>query len=446
VIFLGADTTAPFSVTWNAVPAGSYSIFARATDNRGATTYSSSVNFNVTGFIDDFNDNSLDSTKWGLVSGLSPVVVSEQSQQLRITLPASTAAYNGVTTKSYYDIRGGTVQVQLVQPVSQAGWCENSLQVSLDPQNYLLINVGAGSTLFRSMVNGVNDQLVIPFDGVAHRYWRIRHTVSTNSLAFDTSPDGVTWITRKTVTAGFSLGAVKLVMMAGSYGTGNSTPGAAIYDDFQVVGTPVNVPILIDDFNDNSLNTANWDPNNLFSGFTDTTLPIAETGQRFEVGPLLLNTPSSHYRGIRTVNTYAFTDSYAHVELVQPAASNTGADAMFTIGNSVDAYYRLYVSGTTLYGQRKIGATKTALFSLPYDSVNHRFLRIRHDGATGKAVLETATGTSGVPGLWVQRYSETWDPSVSLTGIMFEMKGGTSQPENNAAGKVIFDNFQFGKN
>jgi hypothetical protein len=29
---------------------------------------------------------------------------------------------------------------------------------------------------------------------------------------------------------------------------------------------------------------------------------------------------------------------------------------------------------------------------------------------------------------------------------MFEMKGGTSQPENNAAGKVIFDNFQFGKN
>jgi hypothetical protein len=133
------------------------------------------------------------------------------------------------------------------------------------------------------------------------------------------------------------------------------------------------------------------------------------------------------------------------VELVQAAASNTGADAMFTIGASVDAYYRLYVSGTNLIGQRKIGATKTTLFSIPYDPVNHRFLRIRHEGATGKAVLETAPGTSGVPGPWVQRYNETWNSSVSLSGIIFEMKAGTWQVEANAPGKAIFDNFQFGR-
>jgi len=443
---LGTDTSSPFSVTWNNAPVGSYDLFAKATDNRGAVSVSSFVTINVTGFFDDFNDNSLDSTKWALVVGLSPVVVSEQGQQLRITLPANMAAYNGVVTKSSYDIRGGSVQVQLVQPVSQAGWAENFLQVLLDPQNYLLINTGAGGTLFRSMVNGVSDQVIIPFDGVAHRYWRIRHTPSTNSISFDTSPNGSTWTTRKTANAGFSLAAVKVQMLAGAYGTGNSAPGAAVYDDFQVQGTAVNLPILADDFNDNSLNTVNWDPYNLFSGLTDTNVAFAETGQRFEVGPLLQNTGSSHYRGIRTVNLYTFTDSYAHVELVQATASNTSADAMFTIGNSVDSYYRLYVSGNTLYGQRKIGATKTTLFSLPYDPVNHRFLRIRHEGATGKAVLETAPGTSGVPGPWVQRYNETWNSSVSLFDVIFEMKAGTWQAEANAAGKAIFDNFQFGRN
>src|SRR5204863_7465055 len=52
-------------------------------------------------------------------------------------------------------------------------------------------------------------------------------------------------------------------------------------------------PTLADDFNDNSLDTAKWDPNNLFSGFTDTSLPIAETNQRLEIGPLLQNTGSS---------------------------------------------------------------------------------------------------------------------------------------------------------
>ena len=41
-------------------------------------------------------------------------------------------------------------------------------------------------------------------------------------------------------------------------------------------------PIVSDDFNDNSLDTAKWDTN-LFSGFTNTNVPIAETSQRLEV-------------------------------------------------------------------------------------------------------------------------------------------------------------------
>jgi len=204
-------------------------------------------------------------------------------------------------------------------------------------------------------------------------------------------------------------------------------------------------PALSDDFNDNSLETTKWNANSLFSGFIDLSIPISETGQRLEIGPLLTNTPDSHYRGIRSVNTYNFTGSYCYVELIQPAPATTKADAIFTVGNDVNNYYRLYVSEGTLYGLRKIGGSKTTLFSLPYDPVNHRFLRIRHQ-ATGSVTLDTAPATGETPGTWVQRYSEIWSSSISLTGTIFELKGGTWQPEGNAPGKVIFDNFRFGSN
>lgn len=199
--------------------------------------------------------------------------------------------------------------------------------------------------------------------------------------------------------------------------------------------------ILSDDFNDNSIDTAKWNPNDLFSGFTNTNVSIAETSQRLEIGPLLQNVSGSSYRGMRTVNTYTFSDAYAYVELVQAPATNTSADAMFTVGSSVTAYYRIQEEGGVLKGVRNVGGTKTTLFSITYDSTNHRFWRIQNT-STGAVTLDTAPGSSGVPGTWTQQYSEIWSSSIPTTGIYFEVKGGTFQTEANAPGKVIFDNFQ----
>ncbi len=44
---LGEDTTSPYSFTWNSVPAGNYSLTAKATDNAGATTTSSAASITV---------------------------------------------------------------------------------------------------------------------------------------------------------------------------------------------------------------------------------------------------------------------------------------------------------------------------------------------------------------------------------------------------------------
>ena len=44
---IGTDTTSPYTVTWSGVPAGTYSLTARATDNSGATRTSAAVSVTV---------------------------------------------------------------------------------------------------------------------------------------------------------------------------------------------------------------------------------------------------------------------------------------------------------------------------------------------------------------------------------------------------------------
>jgi YD repeat-containing protein len=202
-------------------------------------------------FSDDFNDNSLDTAKWSVVAPTSPAVVSETGQRLQITLPPNTAAYNGISSNSTFDLTGKSVQVEVSQTVSQAGWCENFMQVVLDANNYYLIDVGAGSMVFRSMTGGVNNQTVIGYDASAFPYWRIRHDQAANTINLETSNNGTSWTTRKTVTPGFSLTALRFYLYAGAWGTGNGSPGAAKYDNFQVVGntpsTVVNLNWLVSD-------------------------------------------------------------------------------------------------------------------------------------------------------------------------------------------------------
>jgi hypothetical protein len=56
--FLGSDASSPYSVVWSNVPVGSYTLTARATDNRGAVTVSTPVAITVSvptpGFADMF--------------------------------------------------------------------------------------------------------------------------------------------------------------------------------------------------------------------------------------------------------------------------------------------------------------------------------------------------------------------------------------------------------
>jgi hypothetical protein len=209
--------------------------------------------------------------------------------------------------------------------------------------------------------------------------------------------------------------------------------------------------LLSDDFNDNNLyggpltiNGDSWRTDTLLTiSATNPNVAVTETAQHLEIGPLLLNTADA-YGGVATTLQYNLpAGSYSYVELVQAPSAQTFADAGFALGNFL-GYYQIRVSHGSLIGVKNILYNETLLFTIPYDPVAHRFLRIRHNSTTGNVIFETAPGTGGVPGTWVQRASEPWNSTLGFNGFQFEMRGGTLVAEPNQSGKAIFDNFQFG--
>jgi len=200
--------------------------------------------------------------------------------------------------------------------------------------------------------------------------------------------------------------------------------------------------LLADDFNDGSINGAKWIANNLFSGFTDATVPMQET-TTFQVGPLKQNVDGSHYNGIKSAGAHNFAGGYAYVQLVQGPSANTAADAFFTLGLNVDNCYRMYVESGNLIVQSKLGGVKQTMLTVAYNPVNHAFWRIRHDVNSGQVVFEAAPVNGGAPGAWVQLFSQAWNTSaVPLSSVMFELKGGTWRSEVNNPGSVVFDNIK----
>jgi phosphatidylserine/phosphatidylglycerophosphate/cardiolipin synthase-like enzyme len=203
--------------------------------------------------------------------------------------------------------------------------------------------------------------------------------------------------------------------------------------------------LLSDDFNDASLNNSKWLANNLFSGFTDSTVPVTET-QSLSIGPLKQNTDGSHYNGVRSLASHDFNGAYAYVRLMQAPNALTAADAFFTIGLNVDNCYRMYVEFGSLIVQKKIGGAKTTMLTLTFNSTNHAFWRIRHDAISGQIVFEVAPSSAGMPGTWTQLYAEPWNTSaVPLANVIFELKAGTWRNEGANPGTVTFDNFKAAK-
>src|ERR1041384_3891835 len=185
---------------------------------------------------DNFNDNLLDPTLWSQPDATSPVVVREQNQRLEMALKPNTAGYNSITSVPAFKLTDRRLQIEMPQVTNVGGsWAETYFEAVRDGSNYFLFVVtGAGTITFDAVTNGVRDRSYINFDPTAHRFWRLRHNLAANTMNFELSPNGTTWTTVKTVPVGFSLDSMHVVLQAGAWGTGNSTPGTVVFDNLRL--------------------------------------------------------------------------------------------------------------------------------------------------------------------------------------------------------------------
>jgi glucose/arabinose dehydrogenase len=258
---LGTDNTAPYSFAWNNVPAGSYVLTAKATDNGLAATVSAPVNITVSSpgavsLSDDFNDNALDTSKWtfGTIQGAiysgptawdSAIPVLERNQRLEIAPRANVGGdhYNGYVSATGWNLTNSRASVELIQPAS-GGSTNTELALCLNSTNFLMISIESGQLRFEQVVNSMRSTTSIGYNATQHRFWRIRHDPSTDSIVFETSPDSQAWTIRRTVVRQLAITSMKVEIGAGTW-EALSTPGTAIFDNFKLEsngGVPVNSP------------------------------------------------------------------------------------------------------------------------------------------------------------------------------------------------------------
>ena len=212
--------------------------------------------------------------------------------------------------------------------------------------------------------------------------------------------------------------------------------------------------ILVDDFNDNSLNSAKWIKNQLITGGADANVPVNETSQRLAIGPLLQNTTGFHFNGIVSVNSYDFTGAYQYVHVISPPNPTTASELRASVAatnSPAGNLYRYIIVGSTLKLQKVIGGTASNVIApFAYNPTTMKFLRIRHNSANGNVVFETApesAANANLPGAWTIRHQEAWTnwngtSGVQLTSVRFEVRAGTSLAEPNNPGTIIVDNFK----
>ena len=181
------------------------------------------------GTISD-NFTTTNTAMWGGY-GANPSVASGR---LSIT---PTGSYPSLYTNSQYDLTSSYVVMQLVQaPNIGNGSISATLQMKVDNNNSEEIAVEGSNIVFREKVSGTSSDTTIPYDSVAHAWWRIREASGT--VYWDTSPDSVNWTNRRNKTMGVSsLTSVNVVLLAGYWGT-EPSPGTALFDNLNLQVAP----------------------------------------------------------------------------------------------------------------------------------------------------------------------------------------------------------------
>jgi hypothetical protein len=193
---------------------------------------------------DDFNDNSRD-PKWTLGSlnegpaANDPLVQAlEQNQRLQITTRAGQTGnhFNGYVSTGTWNFTGALSSVEVVKVARPSEYADTAFAVGVDSNNWFRFVHEHGQLYFQRKVGGAKTSTNVTYNPVAHRFWRLRHNTGTDQVVFETSPDGLAWVVRRTVARTISISAARFELCAGTFNW-NDVADTAIFDNF-VLETP----------------------------------------------------------------------------------------------------------------------------------------------------------------------------------------------------------------
>lgn len=424
----GGDDVPPagaYSLTWPNVPAGTYNIFARATDNEGQQTDSAPITVTVrpvSSLSDDFNDNSTDQWRWTVIGDR----VFEQNGRLEITPPDNATGYPGYYGRQLFDLTNRRATVEAVQPAPLVYGIETYFELH-DPSNnnHLLFATGGGGFILQSLTNGVVRRTLISYNPTAHRFWRFRHDPSDDSINFDMSPDGVAWTTYRNEPRPFNITKLMPILTCGKY-TATTPAYTAIFDNYRVEDNPPSRVTFADDFNDNSMNASKWFVN------ANPGVAVVEQNQRLEVTPPASTTG---YGGYYSKANHDLTESLATVELVQSTQQHYGIETYYMLADPNNGNYLLFATGGGNFLCQSVANGVMTRERLSYDPAQHRHLRFRHHWEDDTVAWETSA--DGVT--WVTR--RRIPRPFNITALRVQLLAG-KYTATTPASTAVFDNFR----
>jgi len=187
---------------------------------------------------DDFNDNARDVSKW-LAPTLTGFTVAEQNGRLEITPGATTVCYGGYKSAFTVDLTDTRVSVEASIPQFSNGYIIDGFvsyfMLSHSVGNNLAFSIDPTSLMMQQEPGGVVANTTIPYDAAQHRFWRFRHDAVTDTLKWETSSDGLTWMMHYSEARKFNLTNMQAQLYAGrSTTTTTPTPMKAIFDNYRV--------------------------------------------------------------------------------------------------------------------------------------------------------------------------------------------------------------------
>lgn len=209
---------------------------------------------------DDYNDNSLDTTKWiknQLITGStdSAVATNEVNQRIEVgPLFQNTSGFhfNGLVSLNAFDFTGAYAHMKVVTPPNPSTTSELRLSVAgaNSPAGNLYRYIIIGPNLkIQKAIGGTASNLVAPFayNHTSMRFLRIRHDSAAGNVVFETAPESAgdpnlpgAWTLRYQEpwtnwngSTGVQLNNIKFEVRGGTATSETNAPGTVVFDNFR---------------------------------------------------------------------------------------------------------------------------------------------------------------------------------------------------------------------